>query len=85
MVAGAGMMRNGKNHANAEIFLRFMLSIVGQQYFAGQTYEYPLVDGVTTNRLLAPLKEIAKPDVDMVSLSDLQGTQRLLRDLNIIE
>ena len=43
MVAGAGIAGTAKNRENAEKFLKFMLSTVGQQYFAGQTFEYPLV------------------------------------------
>ena len=62
-----------------------MLSRVVQQYFAGQTYEYPLVDGVKTNRILTPLDEINNPDIDMASLDDLAGTQILLRDLGILQ
>ena len=85
MVAGAAIIETGKNRENAKKFLRFMLSPVGQQYFSAQTHEYPLVEGVTTNRLLTPLEKIAKPEIDMVSLSKLQNTQKLLRDLGILE
>ena len=85
MVAGAGILKTSPNGDNAQKFLKFMLSTVGQQYFAGQTYEYPLVEGVKTNRLLTPIEEINKPDVDMADLADLEGTQRLLRELGILE
>ena len=85
MVAGAGILKTSQNRDNAEKFMKFMLSTVGQQYFAGQTYEYPLVEGVKTNRLLTPIDEINKPDVDMADLADLEGTQRLLRELGILE
>ena len=61
-----------------------MLSKVGQQYFARQTFEYPLVKGVDTSRKLTSLSALNRPDIDMVSLTDLQGTQRLLRELEII-
>ena len=84
LVAGAGILETAENRDNAERFLKFMLSKVGQQYFAGQTFEYPLVEGVNTSRILAPLDAINRPDIDMVSLADLQGTQRLLRELGII-
>ena len=85
MVAGAGILETSKNKDNAEKFLRFMLSTVAQQYFTGQTYEYPLVDGVNTNRLLTPLDEINNPQIDMASLGDIQGTQSLLRELGILQ
>ena len=84
MVAGAGILKTAENRESAEKFLRFMLSEVAQQYFAGKTFEYPLVDGVNTHRLLPPLTEIRNPDVDMAALADVQGTQALLRDLGII-
>ncbi len=84
MVAGAGILKTAANRENAERFLKFMLSQVAQQYFAGQTYEYPLVEGVTIHRLLTPLEEIAKPDIDMVALEDIKGTQDMLRDLGTL-
>ncbi|MCH7787272.1 MAG: iron ABC transporter substrate-binding protein [Chloroflexi bacterium] len=85
MVAGAGILETSENKDNAEKFLRFMLSTVAQQYFAGQTYEYPLVDGVNTSRLLTPLDEINNPQIDMASLGDIKGTQSLLRELGILQ
>ena len=85
MVAGGGILKTAENKDNAERFFKFMLSRVAQQYFAGQTYEYPLVDGVKTNRILTPLEEINNPDIDMASLDDLAGTQILLRDLGILQ
>jgi len=84
LVAGAGILSTSENRENAEKFLRFMLSKVAQQYFASQTYEYPLVDGVTTHRMLRPLSELNNPDIDMAFLADLKGTQRLLREVGII-
>ena len=85
MVAGGGILSTGKNQDNAEKFFHFMLSTVAQQYFAGQTYEYPLVEGVKTNRILTPMEEINRPDIDMAQLEDLAGTQTMLRDLGILE
>ena len=84
LVAGAGILQTAENRDNAEKFLDFMLSQVAQQYFASQTYEYPLVEGVRTNRILKPLEDINNPDVDMADLADLAGTQQLLRELGII-
>ena len=85
LVAGGGILKTAENKDNAERFFNFMLSRVVQQYFSGQTYEYPLVDGVNTNRILTPLEEINNPDIDMASLDDLAGTQTLLRDLGILQ
>ena len=84
MVAGAGIIDTGANRDNAEAFMRFMLSKVAQQYFAGQTFEYPLVEGVKTHRLLPPIDTLNGPDIDLSSLSDLQGTDALLRETGVI-
>ena len=84
MVAGAGILETGENRENAEAFMRFMLSKVAQQYFAGQTFEYPLVEGVKTHRLLPPIDTLNGPDIDLSSLSDLQGTDALLRETGVI-
>ena len=64
--------------------MKFLLSTVAQQYFAAQTFEYPLVYGVAIDSALQPLSGLQNPDVDMASLADLKGTQALLRDLGII-
>ena len=84
LVNGAGILSTSKNVENAQRFLNFMLSQVGQQYFASRTFEYPLVEGVTTHRLLVPLAQLELPAVDLSQLSDVQGTQKLLREVGII-
>ena len=84
MVAGAGILASAENPANAQRFLEFMLSPVAQQYFAGQTFEYPLVEGVNTQRMLTPLTDIVKPDLTAGDLVDLKGTQTLLRDAGVL-
>ena len=79
MVAGAGILEASKNKEPARKFLEFMLSTVGQQYFAGQTFEYPLVEGVKTPLVLVPLSEINQPSIPLEDLADLKSTQDLLR------
>ena len=83
MVAGAGILSTSDNQENAQRFIEFMLSIVGQQYFASQTFEYPLVEGVKTQRGLTPIEEINNPLVSPREMADLEGTQALLRDVGI--
>ncbi len=84
MVSGAGILDTAENRENAERFAAFLLSTVAQQYFAGQTYEYPLVEGVKVNRLLTPLEEINRPDIALADLADLEGTTEMLRDLGAL-
>ena len=84
MVAGAGILSASEHRENAEKFLEFLLSQVAQQYFASQTFEYPLVDGVSTSRVLVPLSEIHRPSVSVNDLTDLEGTVRLLRETGVL-
>ncbi len=84
MVSGAGILSTAENRENAERFVEFLLGTVAQQFFAGQTFEYPLVEGVNINRLLTPLDEIARPDIALADLSDLEGTTAILRELGAL-
>ena len=84
MVAGAGILATSENRDNAEKFLQFLLSQVGQQYFTSQTFEYPLVEGVKTQRALVSLDDINQPNIPLKDLADLKGTQSLLRQAGVL-
>jgi iron(III) transport system substrate-binding protein len=84
MVAGAGRLANGPNAANAEKFIEFMLSPVAQQYFASQTYEYPLVEGVAVNPGLTPLADLNALDIELEDMADLAGTTALLSEVGAL-
>ena len=84
LVNGAGILSTSKNVEYARRFLGFMLSQEGQEYFAAQTFEYPLALGIATDPLLVPLDQLELPDVDLSRLDDVQGTQQLLREVGII-
>ncbi|MBI2916449.1 MAG: iron ABC transporter substrate-binding protein [Chloroflexi bacterium] len=84
LVAGAGILSTAKNKAAAQQFLDFMLSDVGQQYFASKTFEYPVVKGINTHRVLVPLEQIESPSIDVTNLADTKGTLELLRQTGVI-
>ncbi len=87
MVSGAGILNTAPNAANAQRFMDFMLSAPAQQYFAAQTYEYPVVEGVAVSGGIPPLAELDSIalNISLADLADLQGTQDMLFDLGIIE
>jgi len=87
MVSGAGILKSAANQENAQAFIEFLLSAPAQQYFAAQTFEYPLLDGVSTVTGLIPLAELEgqAADIALTQLADLTGTQELLLDLGIID
>lgn len=84
LVSGIGRLASGKNEENALKFINFLLSPVAQQYFAGQTFEYPLVAGVQTQAGLTPLENMNAANITVDQLADLEGTLNLLRDTGVL-
>ncbi|MQF70038.1 iron ABC transporter substrate-binding protein [SAR202 cluster bacterium AD-804-J14_MRT_500m] len=84
MVSGAGILGTSKNKRDAKKFINFLLSKPAQQYFAQKTYEYPLIEGVDVHPLLTSLGDIKKPAIPLRELSDLDGTQNLLRQTGVL-
>lgn len=78
LAAAAGILESSENKESAERFLNFLLSSTGQQYFAGQTYEFPINDKAEPSLLLPQLDEITRPEINLSDLSDVKGTQSLL-------
>lgn len=83
-IAGAGILTGAQNAGAAQEFLDYLLSETGQQYFAEQTFEYPLASGVPADPRLKPLAEIQTPELDLNQLKDLQGTLKLLQDVGAL-
>ncbi len=83
-VAGIGMLEGAESPDAALGFVEFVLSSEGQEYFAAETFEYPLVAGIAQPEGLEPLSEIDQPDVDLGDLSDLRGTLELLAEVGLL-
>ncbi|MBI2954122.1 MAG: iron ABC transporter substrate-binding protein [Chloroflexi bacterium] len=79
-VAGIGMLKTARNPQLAERFIGFLLANEAQQYFAKETFEYPMALGAPTLPELKPLSSINAPKIDLGNLSDLNGTLRLLHE-----
>ncbi len=84
MVSGIGVLEQSEQKETAFKLVEFLLSEVGQQYFASQTFEYPVIEGVTTQRVLTPISEIDAPNIQLQDLSDLDGTLRLLQEAGVL-
>ncbi len=84
IVAGTGILETSDNREVAQSFVQYLLSAEAQQYFADETYEYPVVEGVETPEGLRPLSEIETPDVNLGDLEDLEGTLQLLRETGVL-
>lgn len=87
-VAGVAILkRRGETEESrqlAEKLITWLLSDEAQRHFAGETHEYPLVEGVEAGDDLTPLAEIQSPDIDLSDLDDLEGTLALLRKVGAL-
>jgi len=83
-VAGAGILTTSGNPQAALAFVEFLLSEESQRYFAEETHEYPLIEGVPADEGLTPLDQIDAPDIDLSDLDDLQGTVELMQAVGIL-
>jgi iron(III) transport system substrate-binding protein len=58
----------------------FLLSDDSQRFFAEETFEYPLVEGVEPSPELPPLDTIQAPDVDIRELGGLTETVEMISE-----
>ena len=84
LVAGAGVLEASDNKETALEFVNFLLSEPAQQYFTSDVREYPVAAGVEPEGDLPPIESLDPPDVDLGSLSDLEGTIDLLREVGVL-
>jgi len=83
-VAGIGLI-DGADDADAALaFADYLLSDEAQEYFATQTFEYPLIEGVAAPAGLVPLSDIGHPDIELGQLADLRGSLELLSEVGLI-
>ena len=83
-VAGVGILNTAANADAAQTFVEYLLSPEAQEYFAAETKEYPLLDGVEPDAELPPLDDIGTPELDLSDLSDLEGTLELLQEVGVL-
>lgn len=83
-VAGVGVIDTAEHADEASQLVEFLLSTPAQEYFAADTFEIPLIDGVETDAALPPLESLQQPDIDLNQLDDLQGTLDLMTEVGLI-
>ncbi len=78
-VAGAAVVDEAADPALAENFIRHLLSAEAQEFFAVETFEYPMIPEVKPVGALPTIDELNVPDLDLTQLSDLEPTVDLMR------
>jgi iron(III) transport system substrate-binding protein len=85
MPAGVGIMANTDSPEAAQEFVDFLLADEAQTYFATETFEFPLIDGVAQPDGVPPLSEIAAPDIDLSELAGvLSVATRLVAEAGLV-
>jgi iron(III) transport system substrate-binding protein len=81
LVTAASMVEGADKPEEAQRLIEFLLSAEGQEYFADETFEYPLASAAEPNEALPPFDEISKTRVDLTTLGgDLQSTAQLIEE-----
>ena len=82
-VAGVGILRTTDRPGMAQQLVDYLLG-PGQEYFAGETDEYPLVEGVSSESELPPLSDLHGPDVELGALGpELEATLAMLDSVGL--
>jgi len=82
-VAGAGILRTTDRPGMAQQLIDYLLG-PGQEYFATETDEYPLVAGVSSESELPPLSDLHGPDVELGALGpELEATLEMLDSVGL--
>ncbi len=83
-VAGVGILKSTDHPAEAARFVSYLLSPPAQEFFAEETSEYPLTEGVAPPQGAPPLSSIQSPDIDLADLAGLDRTLALLREVGLL-
>ncbi|WP_135830225.1 extracellular solute-binding protein [Halorussus halobius] len=83
-VSGAQVLDGSDKQDLATNFVRHLLTVEAQEFFATTTYAYPMIPGVPPVGGLPPIDELSPPDLDLSELSNLEPTLRLMREVGVL-
>ena len=63
-ISGAGILRFSPNKKNAQKFIEFLLTEDSQTKLCNNSFEFPIIENVPTNKLINNIKNF-KEDVDI--------------------
>jgi iron(III) transport system substrate-binding protein len=78
LVTAASVLDSSDRVDDAEALIDFLLEHEAQEYFAEETFEYPLAAGVEPSSDLPPLDELDVTRVPFDDLGDLARTEQLI-------
>lgn len=85
MPAGAAILDDSDMSETALRFVGFLLSVEAQEYFADETFEFPLVADVAPAVGLPAINDIGAPDIDLSKLADvIDDATRLVSEAGLV-
>lgn len=82
-VAGVGVLAGSDQEQAATKAVDFLLSKKAQTYFADETAEYPVIEGVSSRHDLPPLSDLEHPAIDLNDLDSLPETLEMLGQVGL--
>ncbi len=82
-LAGIGIVKSSKHPEAAQQLIEFLLKESSQDFFATETFEYPVVKIGTAELAIDSLRTYA-PDVSLEGIADLEATLALLREAGLL-
>jgi len=79
-ISGAGISKYSKNKDNAVRLLEFLLSAESQKWYASVNYEYPVVEGVPPNELVASWGDFKSDLLNLSRLGELNAAAVKIMD-----
>ncbi|AZH26595.1 iron ABC transporter substrate-binding protein [Haloplanus aerogenes] len=83
-VAGAAVIQGTDQQELAENFVRHLLTVEAQEFFATRTFAYPMIPGVPPVGGLPSIDELNPPSIDLQELSNVEPTLQLMRDVGVL-
>ncbi|MFB6107329.1 MAG: extracellular solute-binding protein [Haloplanus sp.] len=82
--AGAAVVKHTDQPDLAENFVRHLLTVEAQEFFATRTFAYPMIPGVPPVGGLPTIDELNPPSMDLQKLSNVQPTLDLMREVGVL-
>jgi iron(III) transport system substrate-binding protein len=83
-VSGAALVKGSQNTDLATTFIRHLHSAEAQEFFATQTFAYPMIPGVQPAGGLPTIDELNPPDIDLTELANIDETLDLMREAGVL-
>ncbi|GAB3327097.1 extracellular solute-binding protein [Haloplanus salinarum] len=83
-IAGAAVVQGTEQSDLAENFVRHLLTVEAQEFFATRTFAYPMIPGVPPVGGLPTIDELNPPSIDLQELANVEPTLQLMRDVGVL-